>query len=601
MPSKPFVHTLDRVPDDIGIFKKLVTMLITGKSIDNIKSELNKTIKNYRAKLCVGNPDGECNTARRRIPVSTQSRAAQAGGAAAAAPLMPSQVLYYKSSTERNAEFRAAPPAAANGIVITPGESTIKTVDGAIIKPFSWVKNAEGKQVAEGFAPTYRGYCGDCWICGQPVYFYADPGNSANNGNITGCGECEHIGGIVASLLTGMLTSGTNNIMIYNYGAAHVHCNQRKSDYLSMYFNIQTGLWDVDANGAEIIAKRIINTDVHASEYDPEFIRFLKAAKLNPEQAIQAIKARIIAYTHTWCAAANANLINPPNLPITAKAIRIARSMNTVVRNRIKFLVKAPQRSSGGATAPVAQTLYLKKDEYYKVDDEFFTSDYGVEFLEEEAVKERKFDDELYDEYQIASRGEYDEISDNATLIYLWLAVRDELGELLLKNLAAFFEIPHLATQYKNPTELTVAYTEQIKRWYTNYGKYDHEVNLLSDPSAEELLQQQFTAAINEAKTAKIELSKAQEDRRHDRKHDYPPDLNEKQRAFLNSRRDRRAGAFLFSGGAAMSSYKRKKNIHKDTLKKVKKGGKKTNNKNKKSKKNTKRSSTIHREPRKFL
>jgi hypothetical protein len=159
-----------------------------------------------------------------------------------------------------------------------------------------------GKFKVTTFTAFGKGYCGNCWLCGFPVYFYFDEDERPL---YTPCGECDHIGGIVASLLSGMLTTtGKKEDYIYNYGTSHVHCNRSKSDYLSMKFDRNNNMWVVDENGIVLIAKAIINNETHIDEYDPEF-----KAELEYEMDIDYIIDRIRRHTVKWCEHANYILI----------------------------------------------------------------------------------------------------------------------------------------------------------------------------------------------------------------------------------------------------------------------------------------------------
>lgn len=130
-------------------------------------------------------------------------------------------------------------------------------------------------------------------MCGLPVYFYF------NTNYITSCGECEHIGGIVASLLAGMLTTSMKSEMAYNYGTSHTHCNRVKSDLLSMKYDNINDKWIVNNEGTNEIVSRI-KGEINGSEYDPLFITKYKTLNNN------VIRQRINNYTeNVWCLNAN--------------------------------------------------------------------------------------------------------------------------------------------------------------------------------------------------------------------------------------------------------------------------------------------------------
>ena len=121
-----------------------------------------------------------------------------------------------------------------------------------------------GKQRTYWFTPTHRGFCGDCQLCGLPVYYYV--GDEFK----TSCGQCDHFGGVFATLCAGMLPHGEDLTMVYAMGATHVHCNQAKKDTITMAFN-KKNLWYYESDGAKTIADDIYNKDFHQDEYDPVF------------------------------------------------------------------------------------------------------------------------------------------------------------------------------------------------------------------------------------------------------------------------------------------------------------------------------------------
>jgi hypothetical protein len=145
-------------------------------------------------------------------------------------------------------------------------------------------------------SPIGQGTCGKCWMCGQPVYFYYD------KKFVTNCGDCEHIGGIVAALLAGMLLSTMSSESHYNYGTSHVHCNRKKSEMISMRFDNEENKWEYDEDGTDAIVKAICSETVHESENDPEFVE--KFHLLKKSKTI--VKENIEDYTNdVWCPAAN--------------------------------------------------------------------------------------------------------------------------------------------------------------------------------------------------------------------------------------------------------------------------------------------------------
>jgi hypothetical protein len=187
---------------------------------------------------------------------------------------------HYKSEKERNQEISAV--------------TVAKTIE-----PTTKIE-VDKKKIRIKFKAKTKGYCGDCWMCGLAVSYYK------SDEYVTSCGECEHIGAITASFLTGMLTSADLDIQSYNYGSSHVHCNQKKSDNISMEFN--NGEWKQSKQGIKIIVGKIVDSAMHGSEYDPVFKEeFLNKLKKKSD-FIYEITTNIEGVTDEWCKIANKSI-----------------------------------------------------------------------------------------------------------------------------------------------------------------------------------------------------------------------------------------------------------------------------------------------------
>jgi hypothetical protein len=161
---------------------------------------------------------------------------------------------------------------------------------------------------------TYKwGYvsAGPCWLCGENVYVYVDGDNK------TPCGECEHIGAITASILAGMLKSQNFPWMVLNYGTSHVHCNQTKSDDITMKFvyNIAMGEgnWEYDKDTTQRIVKNIFNTPIHKNEYDHNFKEYKNKYRSLSKDDKNKIINNIENRTNKWCETAN-EVMNTHNI-----------------------------------------------------------------------------------------------------------------------------------------------------------------------------------------------------------------------------------------------------------------------------------------------
>ena len=183
------------------------------------------------------------------------------------------------------------------------------------------------KTITRKFNIEKRGHCGKCWLCGENVYYYKvttfepyyndeivwpddiNPTDTDDQyiGLETSCGQCEHIGAILASLAQGMFANSLRDNMVYNYGPSHVHCNQKKSDTVTMQFNIETLKWEIDEINIREIVNRITLEQVHASEYDEEFIKKI-LPKLKEDENREKMISRIREVTTIWCEKANEEL-----------------------------------------------------------------------------------------------------------------------------------------------------------------------------------------------------------------------------------------------------------------------------------------------------
>lgn len=260
------------------LLKKMANMLIAGSKLKDIMESLSKKIGgNYRALLSRGNPDKECGAAA--------SMANNEGEQMCPA-------FKYRTSNFRQNQSKEKDQRDYSKNMQYNAELPFAWIKEDIIEDNKWKK----KMMKKPFKPTGKGACGDCWLCGLPVQFYY------NNELVTGCGECEHIGAISASFLTGMLSSAGLYAQVYNYGSAHVHCNQRKGQKLSVKFDNRNLKWVIDENGTRDIINSIRTPIIHNSEYDLEFIK--NRGKMNQSD----MKSRIISVSNNWCKATNAIL-----------------------------------------------------------------------------------------------------------------------------------------------------------------------------------------------------------------------------------------------------------------------------------------------------
>ena len=254
-------------------------VFISNKNFSNKIKTINKLLfgtlgKKVRDVVTGGStPDTECKKAKERANTIGYNTA---------------PAINYKHNTERQKNEGA------------------QSVTGNI-QTHAWTKNKDGKQTLVKFKVEKIGYCGECWLCGLNVNYYSGF-DEDGNGYVTSCGECEHIGAIIASFLTGMLTSADLDIMAYNYGSSHVHCNQRKSNTISMQFTTN-GKWEYDKNGAGIIAGSIVDSPMHNTEYDTIFKNEFNGKMKKKDKFKKNIIANIEGVTGEWCRVANSSIV----------------------------------------------------------------------------------------------------------------------------------------------------------------------------------------------------------------------------------------------------------------------------------------------------
>jgi len=336
----------------LGVIEHIAKMLVEGYPISKISKYLSDNVGNYRKIFTEGKPDDECNKAREQANKSRNPGL--------------SPVIYYKHFKERNLNARMLNPdntfkKNASNIILRTGEDFKRSPNKIEIfepydnddvydyednRPFNLqmipITENKKKRTKIYFDPAGKGYCGDCWLCGLPVYYYF------NYENVTGCGECEHIGGIVASILSGLLTSIIQQASWSNYGTSHPHCNQKKGDFLSMKFDRNINQWKVDEDGIDTIINNINVLDIHDNEYDDEFMTdHIDKIQNNLPQKRREMTIRIRNYTNQWCDVAN-QVLNIQSGTDYAKRISniILISYNSV-RDKLEKAIRTKKKTGG--------------------------------------------------------------------------------------------------------------------------------------------------------------------------------------------------------------------------------------------------------------
>ena len=232
-----------------------------------------------------------------------------------------SPVLGYTVISERRtgSTGRGNPPIAMETVTWNENDyaNMVRYVPAASPEMDQFVKAANGNWQSNTLGKTVqRGNCGNCWLCSEPVYFYKNV-----DGEFTGCGQCEHMGAIIGTIISYMTANLENNYnSAYGYATSHTWCNQVKTDILPMRFG-ESG-WIPDEVGIREIAKRImgigISSEWNYQEYDPlQWKRIAKWRSINEDinsglgqTAYTKIVNSITAGTILWCRKANDNLEN---------------------------------------------------------------------------------------------------------------------------------------------------------------------------------------------------------------------------------------------------------------------------------------------------
>lgn len=289
------------------------------KTFDDIAKALNLIDKNYRDKFTQMKPDSECQEAA-AMAQGIQSNPARQANVASYLNLAARKQANGSESANRRAiaigqqsgYVRTGNGFSRNGLPTAVEMVQVKDNLGNIVIHVDRNGKQRNKLMKMAVPFKFKSVmdCGVCHLCGQSVYAYG------NDNFITGCGECEHIGAIIASLFAGMLASQGDPSMAYGYGLSHVQCNQAKSDLLSVIFNIKDLRWEYDNNGANSIAARILDGfgtgqgALHKAEYCPEYAKWWSGAR-KPDKKNQTIKTMVTSikrHSELWCAAANTRL-----------------------------------------------------------------------------------------------------------------------------------------------------------------------------------------------------------------------------------------------------------------------------------------------------
>jgi hypothetical protein len=171
------------------------------------------------------------------------------------------------------------------------------------------------------FLNTGRVYCGNCWLCGFPVWCYFGK-EVLPNGNIksesviyTSCGECEHKGAVWPSVISFMLARIQQGSTVGKlaYGNSHVKCNQDKERMVGFRWDGTAYKWEVEPNDIKIIVDTILDEPMNEREYDVTLGPKLQTIKdsratSDPNSLYNQTLTRINDSYQQWVTAANGML-----------------------------------------------------------------------------------------------------------------------------------------------------------------------------------------------------------------------------------------------------------------------------------------------------
>lgn len=296
--KKPFINLKDET-FRLELSTKAAELLVNGDDTDFIFDELQRMINNnqknvfpygdQRAALAGSNPDNECKTASKYWELHSSDYTVNCRNYIDYNQRNTIQKMWERSSVDLEV---------IDGKPIYKIDPNNQDYPVSFNDKFNWIQDENVRYM----------YPGKCWMCDEDVCFYFD-----KSGNKTGCGECEHVGSIMPSLLAGMLKQQDLSHFIYNYGFSHVHCNQNKGpkgNTTSMKFDSKILQWVYDLRATTEIINNILKKKLHTNEYCPFYRAQLMIWKDNIPAHRKNMHNTIKRYTDIWVQQANNALIN---------------------------------------------------------------------------------------------------------------------------------------------------------------------------------------------------------------------------------------------------------------------------------------------------
>ena len=337
----------------------------------------------------------------------------------------------------------------------------------------------KGKSIKKSMKPTYKGECGNCWLCGLKVYYYLteivekEAEEEYKYTYITSCGQCEHIGAIIASFVSGMLSSQDLPNQVYNYGTSHVHCNQNKSSDIPMMFDIKTGKWMLWPDQIKKIANNIVNRTINGQEYDPIFkAEFEEKTKETKDRELwrTQIKKNIEEFTTYWVDEANTSIADAGDKE-KLKALALTKTIRELALKlmmKVNYYRKIAENKGGSPDLLHPGSLdILLHPEGKKENDDMVVSPHEV-------TPEYSENSNVLDSFNLS----FDKLSSNyiividaevlALALALEISLQDKTNKDLLNNLV----------NMRKETERYEELNKVLKDFHTNMSEWERREEL---------------------------------------------------------------------------------------------------------------------------
>lgn len=364
------------------------------KQIGQIVKPKGMTPQQFRTAAAGGSPETECKKARLNKPMPVKG------------------LDQFMTQMELASNWTPMPNPVTNtedAIINDFGGSTyIMAWDGVTTR----IDKKTGKEIPAlkntkyNFTPTHKYDCGNCWICDIKVlalkgladtgerditdeennFLYKRPTAYKYNGKIlprtpvpeglvdstSGCGDCDHLAAINATLLNGALAAGgATDIYWASYAMACISCNRFKSDIIGVRLVKQPGSpvtykWDIDETGITNILNPIFPREYpnpHESESNPLRLQLEKDyytdTNFDKIQFINNAKDRMRETYQHWCDIANFSFEQKST--IMNGAVTLTSLLDTIGKNIEAANIEAKLNKQSARSKPKIDLSKIKK------------------------------------------------------------------------------------------------------------------------------------------------------------------------------------------------------------------------------------------------